>query len=248
MSDASLKNTEIYRPLERGTSLAQQVSKLILEMISDGELEPGDKLPPERALAERLGVSRNVLREAVRSLASLNVLEVRHGAGVFVGSLEIADLIEPLEFAVSLERSAVKALLEARLAIEPGIARLAAERIEAAHVADLQRLVRESDEHAGEELRFLEIDVELHGTILAAADNPFLTRIMQSVGRLARTGREFTNPSPRMRELAIADHHQIVTTLEQRDAEAAETAMRLHLVHVAEVLDLEAASREGDDG
>jgi GntR family transcriptional repressor for pyruvate dehydrogenase complex len=248
MNGGSTKETEIYKPLKRGDGLAQQVSKQILEMISDGELTPGDKLPAERTLAEQLGVSRNVLREAVRSLASLNVLEVRHGAGVFVGSLEIADLIEPLEFAVSLERSAVKALLEARQAMEPGIARLAAERIGSEQIAALRRLVHESDEHGGDPSRFLEIDVELHGMILGAADNPFLTRIMQSVGRLARTGREFTNPSPSMREVAIGDHHEIVTALELNDGDAAEAAMRRHLVHVAETLEVEPTSGEASDG
>jgi DNA-binding FadR family transcriptional regulator len=231
---------EIYKPLKRGDGLAKQVSEQILEMIADGDLEPGDRLPPERTLAGQLGVSRNVLREAVRSLASLNVLEVRHGAGVFVGSLEIADLIEPLEFAVTLERSAVRALLEARLALEPGIARLAAERIAPEEIVELHRLVRESDEHEEDPARFLEIDVELHGRILAAADNPFLTRIMQSVGRLARTGREFTNPSPRMREVAMRDHHEIVAALQRGDPEAAETAMRRHLSHVASTLRAEA--------
>jgi len=242
-----MTEADLYRPLQRGETLAQQVSKQLLEMISGGELVPGDRLPAERILAERLGVSRNVLREAVRSLASLNVLEVKHGAGVFVGSLEIDDLVEPLEFAVSLERSAVRSLLQARQAIEPGIARLAADSITSEQVAELWRLVEDSDGHADDPERFLEADVKLHELILASTRNPFLGRIMQSVSRLARTGREFTNPSAEMRRTAIADHHAIVRALEANDGDAAEAAMRIHLEHVAERLDPDLDGGEPDE-
>ena len=82
----------------------------------------------------------------------------------------------------------------------------------------------------------MEIDVELHGRLVRMTDNPFLVRIMESIGRLARSSREFTNSIPAMREAAQRDHECIVAAVRARDAAAAEKAMRLHLEHVEKTL------------
>ena len=82
----------------------------------------------------------------------------------------------------------------------------------------------------------MELDVELHGRLVRMTDNPFLVRIMESIGRLARSGREFTNTLPRMREMAQADRERIVAAVRARDTEGARAAMRAHLEHVAQTL------------
>jgi GntR family transcriptional repressor for pyruvate dehydrogenase complex len=192
---------------------------------------------PERELAAEMGVSRNVVREAIRSLVDANVLEARQGAGVFVTSLDVESLIEPLELVLALEKATLHSLVEARLAIEPGVAALAALNGSDEDIHALEELVQEGHARGPEDAtRHLEIDVALHARMVRMADNPFLTRIMDSIGRLARSSRDFTNSVPRMRETAQADHERIVAALRARAPEAARDAMSEHLKHVARTL------------
>jgi GntR family transcriptional regulator, transcriptional repressor for pyruvate dehydrogenase complex len=227
----------VYEQIARREGLPNRVKSQLLTMISAGQLSPGDRLPPERELAVEMGVSRNVVREALRTLVDANVLEARQGAGVFVASLDMESLIEPLELVLSLEHATLQSLAQARLVIEPGIAALAAVHGSDDDVRALEALVAEGL-RKGEDAsaRNLEIDVELHARIVRMAGNPFLIRIMESVSRLARSSRDFTNAVPRMREAAHADHERIVAALRARDPEAAREAMRQHLDHVARTL------------
>ena len=234
MPALSATGVPLYKPLSRHTGLSSRVKDQILEMISEGSLGPGDKLPPERELATLLGVSRNVVREGLRGLADMNIVEVRHGSGVFIASLDIESLIEPLAFAVSLEQVALRSLVEARLVFEPGITALAALRASAEDLSALQDVVERSRRSAAKfPGRFLEVDIEFHGAILRMCGNPFLTRIMESVGQLARSRRELTNDVPSMRAIAQADHEAIIAALVARDPQAARAAMQRHLEHVA---------------
>jgi GntR family transcriptional repressor for pyruvate dehydrogenase complex len=227
----------VYEQIARREGLPNRVKSQLLKMISSGQLTPGDRLAPERELAVEMGVSRNVVREAIRSLVDANVLQARQGAGVFVASLDMASLMEPLELVLSLERATLNNLAQARLVIEPGIAALAAVHGSDEDIRALEALVQEGFERgAHDSARHLEIDVALHARIVSMAGNPFLMRIMESVSRLARSSRDFTNSFPRMREAALADHERIVAALRARDPEAAQEAMRHHLDHVARTL------------
>lgn len=227
----------VYEQVARREGLPNRVKSQLLKMISAGELTPGDRLAPERELAGEMGVSRNVVREALRSLVDANVLQARQGAGVFVASLDMESLMEPLELVLSLERASLHSLAQARLVIEPGIAALAAIHGTEDDIEALKVLVAEgSTRGVSDSTRLLEIDVELHALIVRMAGNPFLIRIMESVGRLARSSRDFTNSFPRMRRSAQADHERIVAALQARDPEAARVAMHDHLDHVARTL------------
>ncbi len=234
---ASKRTPAVYEQVSRPAALPDRVKKMLLTMISSGQLAPGDRLPAERDLASDLGVSRNVVREALRSLVDANVLQARQGAGVFVASLDVESLIEPLDFVFSLERAALHSLVVARLVIEPGIAALAATRVTDEDLAELDALLERSrDDEAHDTAHFLETDVEIHGRIVRIADNPFLTRIMESLGRLSRTSRQYTNPVAPMRHMAHEDHERIVAALHTRDPDAAYEAMRRHIQHVADTL------------
>lgn len=236
-----------YEPIARRGGLPDRVKAQLLAMISAGELAPGDQLAPERELASEMGVSRNVVREAIRSLVDSNVLEARQGAGVFVDSLRMESLVEPLVMVLALESATLHSLAQARVTIEPGIAALAAEQGSDNDLLALEELLEEGRQTATEDSqRFMEIDVELHERIVRMTDNPFLLRIMEGVGHLARSSRRFTNIFPRMREAAHADHERIVAALRARDPEAARDAMREHLEHVMSTLadEPEAAAKD----
>ena len=101
--------------------LSKQIAEQLLEMLRERQLRPGDRLPPERELASMMQVSRPSLREALRALTIMNVLEVRQGAGTFVTSLETELLVEHLDFVVSLDDTSLIALFEARRIVELGI-------------------------------------------------------------------------------------------------------------------------------
>jgi GntR family transcriptional repressor for pyruvate dehydrogenase complex len=222
--------------LERPDGLPQRVKETVLQMISGGELERGDRLPPERELAATLGVSRNVVREAIHSLAAMRIIDVRQGSGNFVSALDAESMTEPLEFAVSLEKGTVLALLEARLVLEPAIARIAATRASDEDLDELDDCVSEAARSRVDPTHFLDTDITIHGVIVRMAGNPILTRIMNSLSRWARSGREFTNINPEMRETALRDHREIAAALRSRDAHRAEVAMRTHLEHVQGLL------------
>jgi GntR family transcriptional regulator, transcriptional repressor for pyruvate dehydrogenase complex len=118
---------ESLAPLPRRRATTGAIAA-IQEQIRSGRLAAGERLPSEPALSEALGVSRPTVREAVQSLAAMNFLDVRHGAGIFVSSLGINELSSPMRFALELGGPTVAHLFEVRLTLEPRAAELAAER------------------------------------------------------------------------------------------------------------------------
>src|SRR5690349_1531994 len=143
----------------------------IRDMIISGELRPGDRLPPEKELGERLGVSRNSLREAVKALEVIRVLDVRRGDGTYVTSLDPRHLLEAMSFVVDLhtDRSILE-MFELRRILEPAAAGLAATRLTADGIAALQQLVDEADvEGSIEDL--VRHDLSFHQAIVESAGN-----------------------------------------------------------------------------
>ncbi len=217
-------------------TLWEQIAARFLSMLKEGQLRPGDKLPPERELAAMMQVSRPSLREALRALSMMNVLEIRQGAGTFVSSLEPELLVEHLDFVLSLDDSTFIKLFEARKILEVGIVGLAAERITKAEIAELEAGLRRSQETVGEPSAFLQADVELHRKITRAAQNPILSRIIDSIGKLSFASRQRTVEISGIREQTIQDHRAIVAALKAHDPEAAQQAMLQHLSNVEQRL------------
>ena len=112
-------NTETtFSPLKKQQTVPEAISAEILDLLRQKELKPGDKLPPERELAEMLGVSRPSLREALRALSIMKVIEVRQGDGTYVSALKPEELVEHLEFVFMLDDSTMLQLFEARKIVE----------------------------------------------------------------------------------------------------------------------------------
>jgi len=214
------------------SAISEDITARLLTMIKDGELKPGAKLPPERELAEMMQVSRPSLREALRALSIMNIIEIRQGDGTYVTSLEPELLVEHLDFIFSLSDSTIIELFEARKIVEVGLAAMAAERITDEEIAGLEAYLARAIEHVNDHAAFLQADIELHEAIVSAARNTFLKRFMASIYHLGHASRSRTVQIPGVVQQVVEDHQAIVLALKARDPHQARQAMLQHLNNV----------------
>jgi GntR family transcriptional repressor for pyruvate dehydrogenase complex len=224
-------------PQAARTTVTDRALSRIMEMISEGELAPGQRLPVEKDLSTALGISRNSLREAIRALTVLGVLEARHGAGVYVTQLRPADLLE--SFGVVAEVSQGDTLIDlvrVRKILEPAAAATAAARIGEVDLARLRVLMTAmTTAQTAEE--FVNHDQEFHRIITESAGNPVLSGIL--AGLSSRTlririwrGRREEGAISR----TLAEHDHIYQALAARDPEGARTAAAVHITSVEQWL------------
>lgn len=205
----------------------------IKEMIVSGDLGPGDRLPPEKELSEALGLSRSSLREAVKALEVIRVLDVRRGDGTYVTSLEPRLLLEAMSFVVDLHDDAsILEIFAVRRILEPAATAMAAGRLGAEDIAELLAMIAAVDESTSVE-GLVEHDLEFHRRIVAAAGNSYLSSLIDSLSShtvRARIWRGVTQENAVSRTLH--EHSGIVAALERGDAELAQA---LTIVHVSGV-------------
>lgn len=215
----------------------------LLGFVAAGRLRAGDRLPSERDLAERFEVSRPTVREALRALSVLGVLEIRHGGGAFVSSLNAAELLGPLNFFLSLSDVSVEQLYHARRLIEGEICALAATRVTPEQLTRLSDLIDAQERVKGDAGQYLQLDSEFHELLGHVSGNPFLARASQSLNVL---GIEFRKRAARTKAApsrSIADHRAILAALAAGDVEAARAAM---VAHMNQVLTTTRAEMETD--
>lgn len=205
----------------------------IKEMILAGELAPGDRLPPEKELSERLGLSRSSLREAVKALDLIRVLDVRRGDGTYVTSLEPRLLLEAMSFVVDLhDDQSVLEIFAVRRILEPAASALAAQHADEEHLARLRGLITGVGETAGVE-KLVEHDLEFHRCIAEAAGNSYLASLIDSLSSntvRARIWRGITQENSVDRTLR--EHQAILDAIARGDADLASA---LTIVHVSGV-------------
>ena len=218
------------------STLPEEVANRLLTLIRERELRPGTKLPAERSLAGMMDVSRPVVREALRALSLMRVVDIRQGDGTYVTSLEPRQLIAHLDFVFAKDSVALAQLLEARRVVEVGNARLAAFRITESEIAALGDLVGSLAGCIDDPDRFSELDIALHEAVCAAADNFLLAQFMNIVSTLGKVSRERTGGLRTVREAALRDHRRILDALRAHDPDAAQRAMLEHLDHVEQGL------------
>lgn len=191
-------------------------------------------LPPERELAERYGVSRTVVREAVKRLELQGLLEVQHGVGLKVVDRLHAPLSGALELLLPDEADRLSQLMETRRTVEPEIARLAAERARLEDVAAL-RAVQDRLAAAAGASEAIQCDVDFHRALARAAGNRILELLLESLGDLGRESRKAT--IAQTGQALVFDHHaRILAAVEARRPDDAREAMRHHLDHARDDL------------
>ncbi len=202
----------------------------IKAMIVAGELKPGERLPPEKELSERLGLSRNSLREAVKALELIKILDVRQGDGTYVTSLEPHLLLDAMSFVVDLhqDRSVIE-ILEVRRVLEPHAAGLAAVRITDDEIAELRSRLTSVDESTPVE-ELVAHDIAFHRLITQAGGNKYLTSLLDGLSSStvrARVWRGLTQEKSVARTLL--EHAAIVDALESHDPEVTRAWVTVHI-------------------
>ena len=201
----------------------------IKQMIVSGQLRPGDRLPPEKELSEHLGLSRSSLREAVKALEVIRVLDVRRGDGTYVTSLEPHLLLEAMSFVVDLHQDdSILEIFAVRRMLEPQATALAARAASDEAIADIGSLLGELGEDPDIE-QLIAHDIDFHNRIAQSAGNAYLASLLESLsGRTvrARVWRAITEGGSVHR--TIGEHRAILDAIEHRDPELAAALMVAH--------------------
>jgi GntR family transcriptional regulator, transcriptional repressor for pyruvate dehydrogenase complex len=214
-------------------ALTDEAILRIKEMIVSGQLRPGDKLPREPDLADQLGLSRNSLREAVRALSLVNILDVRQGDGTYVTSLDPNLLLDALTFVVDFHRDdSVLEFLRVRRILEPAAAAMAALRITAGEIEAIQQVIDASNPGDSPEV-YLENDIEFHRLIGIASGNSVLASLIEGLSgptNRARIWRGRTQTGAQ--ERTLAEHKAILDALVAGEPGLASASMIIHVAGV----------------
>lgn len=229
------------RSVARPHSLTDGVAQSVISHIAAGDWKPGERLPTEKVLAERFGVSRAVLREAVSRLKTEGYVETRQGKGAFVA--EDPGLVAfRLDLDARKDAAATEHLLELRMIVEQACAELAARRRTAHDLNAMRSALADMRDAYRQGGLGLEADIHFHEAIAAATHNPVLQRFMQFVGRHIREVIRVARLSVAKYEDKLGEvdkeHHTMLTAIEQRDPKAACTAARAHVENGAKRLKL----------
>jgi GntR family transcriptional regulator, transcriptional repressor for pyruvate dehydrogenase complex len=223
-------------------AVTDEAIEKIKAMILSGELRPGDRLPVEKTLAQRLGLSRNSLREAIRALSVLRVLETKQGAGTFVTSLAPGLVLEAVSFIVNFHdpHTAIH-FLDVRRVLESEATARACARLRPEEIEELRALNAQIRAIAAtvpiDAVRLVDIDRQFHSRITAAAGNPALAALTDMLGgqtapvrSLRLVVHESTAAS------AVAEHEEIIAALAVGDVERARLRAAVHVLNLEDWL------------
>jgi len=227
-----------------GRRLSDHVAAALLERVTSGEYSAGDRLPPEREMATRFGVSRTVIREATKALASRGIVEVRPGAGIFATSAHASAAAESLRLLVlGAADLSYEQVHEVRETLEGRIAALAAVRSTESDLDHLRDRLADLDNAITGEA-YARADGAFHLVIADLAGNPLFRIILEAVGDVMLEVRRRVAYVPEARRRVTADHRRIAAAIERGDAEEARVEMEQHLAHsLAIVLELDRSVR-----
>lgn len=217
----------------------QHVVEQIQEMILDGRLTSGDRLPSERTMAEQFAVSRNSIREAIRTLEILGIIESRQGGGNFVATGKNDCLFQPLSIIFKLNSGKFTDLLELRRSLEMEAAALAAQRLSKQEAAKLSELIDELSQ-ADDEARCIELDKQFHLQIAEFSGNPLLASFLYAISRIfeqaVRDGRRYILTSLSNNQTLIRLHQELCDAIANNKSEAAAAAVKSHFDFIVDNL------------
>lgn len=227
-----------FKPIKT-KKIYQEIMEQLKGMITRGELQPGDKLPSERDMAESLEVSRASVREALAALAVMGILDIRPGEGTFVRQTSDAETFESLSVLLAVEQNPEAQMMEVRRVLETELAALAAMR---ASEQDLHKIGESLQimRSAGSIKEAVEADLRFHFAIAEATKNTILLRIMNTVADIMhhslRQARENIYANEDQRNQVLDEHQAIYTAIKGKNPDEARTRMLLHINNIEKVV------------
>jgi GntR family transcriptional repressor for pyruvate dehydrogenase complex len=229
----------------RTSRLYEQIIEQIEGSILAGELKAGDQLPAERELAQRFGVSRTAVREAVKALREKGLVEAYSGRGTFITNGTSQAIRQSLDLMIKIgQPDGCTHLAEVRLILEPEIAALAATRVEPQHLAAMREAIAVMDGSRQDPDAYIEADLDFHLALAEAAANPLILSLLDSIVGLLREQRLRIFNVDGGPERGQFHHKRILEAIEARDAEKAREAMRAHLQQIRQDSQVSSAVQE----
>ncbi len=221
----AIKRNKVYE------EVAKQIERLILK-----KLQPGDKLPSERELAEMLQVSRSSIRDAIRGLELIGLVEPRQGAGTIVREVSAESLVNPFANALKHRKELVGELLDFRKMIEPPIAARAATHASSDEISEMEEILQRQETTLSHGEASSDEDAEFHYSIALASGNSVVLKVLDIVMDLLRETRERSLQVKGRPQKSLAGHRRILAANKRHDAEGAKAAMRRHIEDVEEIV------------
>ncbi len=229
-----LGDKPVYRTV-KASRLYEQIVRQVEESIFEGRLKPGDQLPAERDLAQRFGVSRTAVREAVKALREKGLVEAYSGRGTFVTRPSAQAIRQSLDLMIRISQQEGSVHLAGlRQVLEPEIAALAASRIEEQLLSTMREAVAAMDRSLHDPEAYVEADLDFHLALAEAAGNPLILSLLDSIVGLLREQRSRIFKVDGGPERGQFHHKRILAAIERRDSVGARDAMRAHLEQVRE--------------
>ncbi len=211
------------------SSLAEKIILQMITMIKNRELQPGEKLPAERDLAQTLNVSRPSLREALRALSILGVVEIQQGNGAYIAEIGDDEVAQTIDLVLSLKDPLYIEVLECRKVVESGIVAMAIQKITDEQIEELDWLVAKLEANLEQSEEFIATDLAIHDFFIRVAANNLLEVFMNSIVRLGKASRQRTTPLSGVPQMVVSQHKKILEAVKRRDSVAAVSAMEEHL-------------------
>jgi len=211
--------------------VAKQIERLILK-----KLKPGDKLPSERELAELLQVSRSSIRDAIRGLELLGLVEPRQGSGTIVRELSSELVVNPFSAALKQRQEMVSELLDFRKMLEPPLAARAATHASPEEIAEMEEILQRQAKTQDQGDAAIAEDAEFHYSVALASGNSVVLKVIDTIMDLLRDTRERSLQVEGRSQKSLAGHRRILAAIKRHDAEAAKAAMRRHIEDVEEIV------------
>ncbi|MEO0636947.1 MAG: FadR/GntR family transcriptional regulator [Pseudomonadota bacterium] len=214
------------------TSISEQVSDRVLAMLKSGNLKAGDKMPTEAQMCRAFGISRPPLREALKALTLMGVLESRQGGRYTVTDLSPSRLVTPFSILLSVQDYDIQVQSEARSVVELELVRFCTQRASEEHCSRILTLANEGLAFHDNPIGFRLNDLEYHQAINEGAQNPLLTTISDGLYNVAVDARRIASSNPGVIEVSVSQHIAVAEAICRRDADTAVNVYREHLLHV----------------
>jgi len=223
----------MFKTIKKGR-LSDEIVRQIKETLLAGKLRAGDRLPPERDLAEQFETSRASVREALRTLEQEGMIQIKKGVngGIFIADLDHRPITKSLQTLLRFKKITIHQIAEARLIFEPEAARLAAERATAEDLQELEEVMRQMSQAVRERELPSSFDLRFHQVIARAAANPILEMLAESMLGVASKTITELHPSVDTLRHVLASHRKVFEAVRGRNGPLAFKVMREHIIDV----------------